>query len=93
MFFRKFLRLLARPAAKSPDHPMPAAAARQKTAERPPVLDRFVRRELAAPAHAAFRTIRPSLSLVDDESPGYDPYNTAPVPATPPDSVSLRSDR
>jgi len=91
VFLRKLARLLVRPAAQNPTESTPARAARPSSAERPPILDKFVRRESEVPAHVSASVARRSLSLVDDDSPGYDPYNTAPVPPMPPDAVAMRS--
>lgn len=54
----------------------------QHKQERPPILRRFVKRDLPEPVDECPQVVNHSLSIRDDDSEGYNPYDKPPPPPT-----------
>lgn len=54
----------------------------QNESDYPPILKRFVRRKFAEPSKKPAAVTHHSLSVVEPDAAGYDPYNKAAPPPT-----------
>jgi hypothetical protein len=54
----------------------------QHKQERPPILRKFLKRELPEPAAGRPQIVQHSLSICEDDSEGYNPYDKPPPPPT-----------